>query len=1722
MLKSIKSFSKRTVSIILSLMMIISMMLVGMVTANAGAGSTSGTYYFNSNIFNKWNGDAYDYKCESSNNGNRKSYTTYLKKTDSDVFLRFYSVDNNNGFQPQAGDQADIHDNHQGCWGTSNSWKFSPSSRLSSSNYYYKVIFCFDPAGGDLSGNNAGYAWYETTQLSNMSPSITNSTSVSTGSTVTLSTSITSGSAVGNVNYSYAYSTNNGSSYTNLSGNSWTPSSPGTYTIKVTATDTGVINGRNSLSTRTETATKTFTVTNPNYVITTKAKVQTFNFSTGSYNSVTDASSSQGTVSANPTSVTPGSTTKLTATPGSGYSFAGWFTSSNCSGTAVSTSNPYTVTPTANTTYYALFKQNYETKTLSVESNSDAVVTVTYNGTNYAEGSTATIPVGATVTVKVTGIASGKYCSSVKAGTVNATASGSGTFTFTMPASNVSVVATIEDKVPATVSVSSNDTNLGTAVASPNTNVYVGDIITLTATATNGAFKNWTITGATYNSGYSSNNATVQVTVTGNVTAIANFDVKTYEVSVFGSSTDTSVDSTLAMKATDEAGVFISTTTLNNNKHFTIKRLSDNNYAVSTAGDNAYYINSLLSPCDVKKWESSRSGLIYYTNAGQSVYIVYDSNEDEVYLTTDPNNKKIFEVFAKDGTNRNSEGSFTADNLSKLGETRIDNIKGEQHTDYYQYSIAQDTVITFTTTLTDTYANAGFYVGAFCVNGKYVEAIKKTTTKYTSANYTLTNAEAVNNRFEITPVYYNKNIDDNNDYITFYVDADEVNEEWGDTIAVDAYSYISGNAGNADHLFGTYPGQPMYLNRNGYYEIKVPKYRYYMDGSTYKKDSNSPVSGITMTSYHADFVHHYVTEGSMTTPWNTGKNYQTYDYADFVTIAQLEDVQTIMFENKWYSQSAKNNDDATQSSNLGKKPTALTNINPFVDFTDYYGKKTDILGNILTDAQINGSKKLYVISQGNYNTNDNSGTDYATEGQWATMWYVYKETGEFIVKATPADFVLEDSFAYDAIVDAGYEFAETKISFDKEKKSSVQGDSGVRSDGRWYYSRLGLEFTSKVEIEYKDDNGSFVLDSNTNTENTGFIGQTTNNSTATINGKTESTFTQVDEITSLRCNVANGWQFVGWYIKETDADGNVTGYRAIGTTTAINDFKMSNAYTLVARVEKIPVGALILTHSQYTGSDPAAHEGTGDYYISAVVKDSNGNVISTVADSKTAISVPNLRADYTIEITLRTVCHGDNTFYAWYEIDNGKYFEIAGETEDPRGKSDVTYSFTVDADKLFGTDDKLAISSLDFYSDIVKISAFCTIEYRYYDRFEVNGEGSMVSYIVRDIELTTEEIENGYVLSRDDIITQYAPEIDTMYVDTDWKIVDMKTDPEGTVDKTKCYVIVNAIQVDKNCKVLAPKRDEDGNYIYSSVYDETTKKDKLIFENEDELSTVEFNSWYIDSKGNFILEAPQTLEANGKKFNFARWEVYNLTEQGAPTNQLVTVLPDRVFTLRIMADYLLVPVYEVEISTLTTHISAPIYNREVWGEATNPTDRLYVDFLVAFTSTQVPVFKENDPALSGYTVECGIIVDRNNKLTLSSDDRNAIIEAAKSGAENPLDMSKYKAQFGTDYEKIKDVAFNSAYVDKDKVIYNDANSNEHRLTKYVFTNSQLTNKNRIDKVLVYTNNEANQNYIFAAYTYVILTNIETGEQFKVITTVDDAQFYNLCYKGNEPYKSPTT
>lgn len=1300
--------------------------------------------------------------------------------------------------------------------------------------------------------------------------------------------------------------------------------------------------------------------------------------------------------------------------------------------------------------------------TVNVNSTQDGTVTVD-NPTAY-EGQKVTVTPKATTEGYTLGTITAKCGTEDVALTRNS----DGTYTFLMPAGNVTIDATFRTKEYRTVKVSSKNPELGTVTlngkATLETTVKEGETVTINAVPTgSNIFKSWSING-TYDiqNSKTTSDAEITLVVNSDITATASFtQAAPYQVAY---DVKDSVNK-ISMYATDRQGIYVSSKKIDVDTTFTIFDSSVEKYAYSE-GKGVYWITSKNPTPSILRWVNDYSKVNKVINKyGVGKYVIFDSVNQFITLSDTAEYNPKLTLYVKRGTVSYDE-SVGEDNSKYALSSVAKGLTVTTDSPCNTYAVSDGDNITITTKMSEEYKKLGYYVAAYCVNGVNYNASLSAEADTYQANITVSTDMAVKNGIEVTPIYYNKTIEANGDYITFYVNADEALKSWGNTLSVDPYCY---STDGIVHFFEKYPGQPL-VKDGQYYVTKISKYYYKNNNGTLEKTTDT-VSGITLNNYYNDSVHVKLSP--------SGRNMQTYDFSDFVKLAEMENVKTIMFQNKFYNADAtdavKNIDyackaDGTAVTKLDNIADADTNkkVNKWQKFTDYYGRDTDVLGNILSDTDKN-QPCIYVISTGSHDTTSQA---YATKGEWATKWCVYDNSGKLITCGTPADFLDSTSTQYTALNKEEYRNKPVKISYEKGSKYS---NGYSRSDGRWYYSALGQEFTSDVAIEYKGDDGTYIADTNTNTANTGFIGKTSG-ATATINDVTTASFSSVTDTAHLNIKVANGWRFDGWYI-----NGNKIGDNYTDIST---DILMSNSYNIVARVSQIPSGTLELNHTAYTGTDPAAHTGTGFYYISAVVKKDDDSTV-VFDETQGVISIPNFTETDVLTITLKAKCHGDNTVYALYEGEAGGYTEIGPEDKDLRGESEFEYTFTVPAGSLFKKD-KLAVNALNYYTDIVKVGGTCDITYKYYDRFSVEGEGNMVSYVVKNVELSTEEITNGYIPT-DETITKYAPRIDTMYVDTKWKL-----DVAGKVEKGKSQATVIATQTKKTCKVYHPQKGEDGYY--------TEIDDPKYY-------TVDYNSLLMDKDGNFLLSAPEFNE-NNKKFSY--WEVYKVNANGEHT-ELVTKCYERNFGLRIMADYYIAPVYGEYIPSLTANINSPVMNREVYGDSASAIDKVYVDLLTAFTSTAIPTFKENTTNLN---VECGVFVVRNNTNKLTEEERKQLVDAANKGKADTT--STILANHRINDEKALRTKLD-ALVKNDEVKNNanrfyDINDENVRVTKYVFNNDALTNKNRIDKVIKYTNNTANQNYIFSAYAYVIIRNADGSVNDFVIS---DPQYYNICYVGNK-------
>lgn len=1253
---------------------------------------------------------------------------------------------------------------------------------------------------------------------------------------------------------------------------------------------------------------------------------------------------------------------------------------------------------------------------------------------------------------------------------VNVSSNGDGIFSFNMPEYDVTVTPIITQKAYYDVTLN-YDSTIGTVTSSSTitdnkiAHVMEGTIVDLTATGIGDYnFAGWGISGATVTEG-TVNNATIKIRV----------DSTTIVKAMFADSSFTVVGSdgnSLSAMSKVEENVYVSSTPIADGVTFTVKG-SDNKYIRSTAGNaSSFWLTkdnySDAYSSNVKSFEDNIVNP-YYNNSGSSRYVVYDANKNSVYLADDPSLRLTYSVYAKNGTiAKNGTQDY---GVTKVTSGVIDT-KGLENAGYTKYLAVEGSIVTVQTTVNEAYKNAGYYVYAYCVNGKTVPA-QQTEPGVYSASYTI---DGKNTDIEITPVYFNTNIEKAGDYITFYVNADELKGKWGDTVALYTYYYKSDVVDN-DNAFNAsaYPGQPMLQNKDGLFYIKVPKY-YYADGVKqfgYGGDTTKPysVSGMTINSYGLESLHSTL-KGAKDADGKVA-NRQSYDYKDFAVLAE-QGYDTIMFDVKYRTGTSNQSSLLDNAKNAPDKTGTTIDIsaygntethNGWDDFINYFsGKKTDVLGYDLDTAQ---TKKLYVVSTGNQQT---------TVGVWSTEWYVFDQDGNFIVQGNPNDFILTDEDVaegstnkiWNALKD--YKGAETKICYESEMTaatSNVSGNDGIRVDGRWYYTKADdVKVTLNTKVQYSTDHGTtFTDDTNTNTENTGFVGQVTGVKAA-INDATSYEFPLNATDAVLTASSSSLWLFKGWYVK--DADGNYIEY----DKDAMSEIELvTGAYTeFVARYIEIGSGQLVLSHTAYDGPDKLG--GRGTYYIQVVLTDKDDNT-TTYTYTTGSITIPIVQSDKSISITLKTVCAGNNTFYSFYDKDkDDKYQQFVDEDGELVGKTGIIeYSFTVNPSDLFDSSGKQVTMALNYYSDISPVTGDAVLNYRYKNRFD---QDRVYTVKVKLDDTYYDTVKKAYIIDptnadHQKLIMDNAPAIDDLHKDCLWSIAKQSPTINGT------NVVLDGIQTGKKFNVSL-----------SYCSDEAVNETDFAPGYNDKLA---LNSYIKNSEtGDFYKTA---AEVNGKKFLY--WSVVS-----ADTNLEIARCYSQYFNLRVTDNFIVTPVYG-DTSESYISIGNATYTREQYTEAGINYDYLYADFIVAFMSPDAELLNQSSKYKTGVIVE----LNQNAKVTEANVKDGGTFGAVGS----TVDYSGIK--FKSTSDKIQELATGNS----SSLKYTNADSVSNIAYKFEINNSGYNNKNRLDYYVKFKNTQAYRNYVMKAYYYVYEVDA-SGNAVEGTFKIAGEVYFNLYDIGN--------
>ena len=1374
-----------------------------------------------------------------------------------------------------------------------------------------------------------------------------------------------------------------------------------------------------------------------------------------------------------------------------------------------------------------IVKTGKNTPSVWVEENTTKYnVTVAENIKSIASVDKTEAAKGEKVTVTATSIPQGQILNTVTVvgedGSIpiETTVSGN-TATFAMPNQNVTVTnVTFRTANKYTVKFSPNNSEYGdvsakngTTSIATDTKVTEGDTVTFTATANEGyTFTGWTVTVNGTSNTYT--DSSLSLPITANTDVVANFGTGTLSTYYllcgydqnFKKDTYTPVplykneaggyyadfDAAGIKKQNyyiifstkeDTSGIIDSYTNNNNNKDVNVIESGENGFSF---GNNYAPVSQISGDSYVKyakvniKSDSNVTGFtIKITDLDVDNKTITYSAEPKFKETP----KNAVNIFAKNGTIATNGTQIYG--VTKVTSGVIDPT-GSEKAGYTKYMAVKGSIITVQTTVNEDYKKEGYYVYAYCVNGKTVPA-QKTEPGVYSASYTI---DGTNTDIEITPVYFNTNIEEAGDYITFYVNADELEGKWGDTVALYTYYYKSDEVNNNNAFSATaYPGQPMLQNKDGLFYIKVPKY-YYDKGQKqygYNKDAKKPyaVSGMTINNYGLEGLHKDL-KGAKDAD-GTVANRQSYDYKDFAVLAE-QGYDTIMFDVK-YRKGTSN-----QSSLLNNEKDAPVITDPKIDiltygnkthngwddFINYFsGNKTDVLGYDLDPKQ---AKKLYVVSTGNQKT---------TVGVWSTEWYVFDQDGKFIVQGNPNDFILTDKDVAEDSTNKiwkalkNYKGAETKICYESEMTAATsheEGNDGIRVDGRWYYTKADdVKVTLKTRVEYSTDHGTtFFKDENTNPENTGFIGKETGVKAA-INDVTSCEFALNATNAVLTASSSSLWLFKGWYVYVKDADGNYN-YIEYDKDAMSKIELVTGAYTeFVARYIKIGSGQLVLSHTAYDGPDKLG--GRGTYYIQVDLTGKDGN--TTTYDYTTgSITIPIAQSDQLISIKLKTVCAGNNTFYRFYEKDkNGKYLPFGGEGDSDVGKpGTVEHSFTVNPSDLFDSDGKQVTMALNYYSDISPVTGDAVLHYRYKNRFD---QDRVYTVNVKLNDTYYDTVKKAYIIDPNNevhqkLIMDNAPAIDDLHKDCLWSITQQTTTINGT------NVVLDGIQTGKKFNVEL------------SYYSDDVQTDDAQTDTDFALTysgKLALNSYIKNSDTDDFYKT--AAEVNGKKFLY--WSVSVVSDN---TKREIARCYSQYFNLRVTDNFIVTPVYGEKKDPFIS-IGNATYTREQYTEAGINYDYLYADFIVAFMSPNAELLNQSSKYKTGVIVE----LNQNAKVT-EADVKNG-------------------GQFGAvgstvNYSGIK---FNSSPNEIQKLATGNSSSVKYAIAenvsniayKFEINNSGYNNKNRLDYYVKFKNTQAYRNYVMKAYYYVYEVDASgkaEAETFKITGEV----YFNLYDIGNSETK----
>ncbi len=1154
---------------------------------------------------------------------------------------------------------------------------------------------------------------------------------------------------------------------------------------------------------------------------------------------------------------------------------------------------------------------------------------------------------------------------------------------------------------------------------------------------------------------------------------------------------------------------------------------------------------------------------------GDKTYTVGSTYPAIFWSAESPVEEESVKVFAKDGSIRSDSNGATYANIADTkiyaanGTTTVGTkVSGTITNQTYEtYKVDKGETIVIKTTIGATDSSnlsnadalkAKYYVRGFCVNGEVSELLEPNDTGVYTLTYKVPEDYEGKN-IEITPIYYLKNTTANpivTYRVTGFTDALKAvgsgKPGWGDTL----YTYpFYGKLGGQNNAFGAYPGQPMVYYK-GQYQMQIPQKSTAWDpnGVAAATVNNTTVSGVTMSNGYWDSVHKTIMGYGDNS--KSADHVQTYDYGDFYKIFnEKAPVDNIVFDFKYRTTTHNLVTDAPSS----PTPSNLTSTynNGFELLTNFHGRNVDLFGDPLSGdaADPSKTKPLYVVSIGGVKDNVSGVENIA--GYYATEWKVFAPN---LTTGTPASsdtYKLvstsnKNSIPPEVLVlnnnstsfnnttypsaDAGHQLTNWQelytaletyrgrpvmISYEAADAQQGQGmyytgtGGATRNDGRWLYSKNGENITSKIKIQYSNDNGKNYNDLNTtNPQVEGLSAYFTNDG---VEGQmTYSTTIDPDKTFDFEAKTTNAdYKFVGWFME----DGTKI------TTDNSSHTERSGSYTFVAKFMQVTTGQLMLSHIvEPNNIGETIYDGTGTATIAAVVKNDEGEIVRTFDATTSDIILDDkiIKSDnsaYTIDVTL-TSTRGTNSGFAGVSTmlktpsdQSNKFFNYGSYDTSADGYTH-TFNLSFTVGDLFS-------DITQQYKHIVYQSYFQKYVFNYTVNYEFTGRDGQQKIYNRAGTLTAAQAEKyvyktttGNVEQRwikKEFFEKLAPYESNFQQNLSWNISDTWfTGGTNYVYNCNTHYSASSSNADNKVNVtfvlpyvhdngVATLNNGVGTAAESTNYaliNDGTNDNRVAFATIPKLTGGRTNGIYSadDGEKQYWIAAPAKL--NNGDF-FSHWSI-----KTTDSNVEVAKCYFPGFNFLAYENYIIEAVYgsvESDVSTSGIYTNATYLSttRNQWNALNSSTaavpnvdktdrvtaaDVLYNDFVLNYHYNDVDIYKDGSDASD--IKELGVVVERVKELDKNSDESYDTRISSYTSLSQNIDDVKTAANSSADNGKAQDINGSQYY--------------KQRIAK-----KDLDNKNRIQFFEAFYNaagwDSANQKpvasykakrYVYRAYTYI--------------------------------------